>query len=957
MVGVLKTTGITTANIGFLDNDPLDGSVSTTEAIVLSFFGDNLVHNNDIVLSPGNGLTAAAGSAVTNAPTGALDYTVTAGALTSLLRFVDSLPTYAQGGPDGKLNPGEPLFLDLDNSFSPTNNDRLLAAGAGVSGSAGGAVSGTQTDSVWDKTTECIYSSTDTTSSAGDTLVTVDLPVCPALGAPMVAISGIKFTSITRSVADAVTSASSTTITSATAAFVAGDIGFSVTGGSIPANTRIASVTNPTTAVLTNAATAAGTGIALVIGDAATFDPGEEAYVTGGSTVTTGDFRLTTTSGGAAGTLAACNVFGTDADCGVALAATAATNTYVTLGSKAFTLPATPFGFFDVNGNALYDGTDQVLLDADSNDFVTPGDVRLTTAGSQGFGSRPILGNPEVHAVLMPTALTAAIMYLESGTNPTQIDVAEPLAIHFGAGLTLALNDLCLTAVGGCAAGTQRLGTATVPATGGTWTLASGAANPGTLGYLDANNNNNYDVGDSLYLHFGAVPGNVASGDLLLASDAGANAQRASASTGALKAFTATYRAFDADGSTTYSAGDLVYIDLGTANVAEPGDVRLNTGTGVSSFGKNLLEADADTVNVLTDASASATPFSYRDLDNNIGFTLGDPVFLMPRATTCPLVGSDVVLAPATLASATAGSFAGALTTTTCTDIPAGPKFAFTPAGAYSTASVLYVDLDGDGTLETGDVRITSSAAGASGTRIGGAATTDVNSPATVITLGTPKISYADASGDAVAAGGETVVLDKDGDGFFTPGDVPLSGSAVASGGGGGGGGGGGNPVVTSTVTSTPTSTSTSTSTASSTSSTTVAVDLATINKALQASMTVTRDGENNIVKWTLQPGVLGYQVWSHNSPWALVLTVGADTNTIVQKAPADTHYLVTAYTSEATKLTDINTQAVPGLGVDPDGAGAGTTSGGKGAIPAPGVLVGLGAVAVALVLARRRLA
>lgn len=68
-----------------------------------------------------------------------------------------------------------------------------------------------------------------------------------------------------RSVTDGATTASSTTITSATASFVSGDVGHIITGGSIPANTTIASVTNSTTAVLSAAPTATASGVSLTI--------------------------------------------------------------------------------------------------------------------------------------------------------------------------------------------------------------------------------------------------------------------------------------------------------------------------------------------------------------------------------------------------------------------------------------------------------------------------------------------------------------------------------------------------------------------------------------------------------------------------------------------------------------------------------------------------------------------
>lgn len=84
---------------------------------------------------------------------------------------------------------------------------------------------------------------------------------------PSCIIGGIElWDSVTRSTAaDGNTTNGSTTVTSATAAFTAADIGQKITGGSIPALTTIASVTNSTTAVLSAAPTATTTTATFVI--------------------------------------------------------------------------------------------------------------------------------------------------------------------------------------------------------------------------------------------------------------------------------------------------------------------------------------------------------------------------------------------------------------------------------------------------------------------------------------------------------------------------------------------------------------------------------------------------------------------------------------------------------------------------------------------------------------------
>lgn len=71
-------------------------------------------------------------------------------------------------------------------------------------------------------------------------------------------------TALVRTVTDGVTDGT-TTLTSATAAFTQSDVGAAITGGSIPSNTFIQSVTNATTVIMTNAATATATGVSVTI--------------------------------------------------------------------------------------------------------------------------------------------------------------------------------------------------------------------------------------------------------------------------------------------------------------------------------------------------------------------------------------------------------------------------------------------------------------------------------------------------------------------------------------------------------------------------------------------------------------------------------------------------------------------------------------------------------------------
>jgi hypothetical protein len=73
------------------------------------------------------------------------------------------------------------------------------------------------------------------------------------------------YTPLTRSVSDAQTTAGSTTITSPSAYFSPSDVGKAVSGGSIPANAKIAAYTNMVTAVLSAAPTTTASGVTVTV--------------------------------------------------------------------------------------------------------------------------------------------------------------------------------------------------------------------------------------------------------------------------------------------------------------------------------------------------------------------------------------------------------------------------------------------------------------------------------------------------------------------------------------------------------------------------------------------------------------------------------------------------------------------------------------------------------------------
>lgn len=183
--------------------------------------------------------------------------------------------------------------------------------------------------------------------------------------------------------------------------------------------------------------------------------------------------------------------------------------------------------------------------------------------------------------------------------------------------------------------------------------------------------------------------------------------------------------------------------------------------------------------------------------------------------------------------------------------------------------------------------------------------------------------------------------------------------------------GGGGNPppVVTTTSTTTGTTTSGTTTDGSTTDGTTTSGTTssggggggsslgseAAMNRLLEDSLDVDRKDGQNVLTWD-DVGADSYQIWSHDSPYALEDEVpGSQTSYSDDDGDAKTNYLVTACIGPCTlTAADVNDGDVPGYDGVPKGEDASPP---KGFIPGPSPVLLLGFVALAALLVRRRLA
>lgn len=303
----------------------------------------------------------------------------------------------------------------------------------------------------------------------------------------------------------------------------------------------------------------------------------------------------------------------------------------------------------------------------------------------------------------------------------------------------------------------------------------------------------------------------------------------------------------------------------------------------------------------------------------------------------------------------------------------------------FSSNDPLYVDIDpavfggifgAQGTLQSFDLRVTPYPA--TGTALHAAGTillagnSDLTSGQTTCAASTLNwfLRTFDANGngrfDAVDA-----TASNDDIAYFALGttlaNAPPPLNAVRITGTGGATGSTAGTTVTTTTSATATSSTLSATTSSSTSTTSSdTVDIAQVNQALQASLTVQRSGGNNVLTWTEQSGVAGFQVFGSSSPFVLLATLGSSSATYTDAgAPADRSYVVTAFLPGGELTADqVNAGTVPGYTAAPTGETPATTSqtqkpGGKddpGFIPGPGLVPVVLALAALALVARRKL-
>lgn len=140
----------------------------------------------------------------------------------------------------------------------------------------------------------------------------------------------------------------------------------------------------------------------------------------------------------------------------------------------------------------------------------------------------------------------------------------------------------------------------------------------------------------------------------------------------------------------------------------------------------------------------------------------------------------------------------------------------------------------------------------------------------------------------------------------------------------------------------------------------------------LASTLEVKHVGSDNVLRWTAQTNIMGYQIW-RASTWVKVTDIETPTTTTYTDLdqPASEHYLVTAYTAKTVAggylgATAVNMDGgIPGYISVPTGKTADTsstsstsnaTSGTQSTVPGFEIVALVAALGAAVVLLRRRL-
>lgn len=462
------------------------------------------------------------------------------------------------------------------------------------------------------------------------------------------------------------------------------------------------------------------------------------------------------------------------------------------------------------------DATDAFFIDLNGNGIVNLNDIILTSQGGS-VGTQVTASNTHLGNTLITTNLPTNLI-LTKDYAPSYADGGPDGAFSIGDGMFVdvdssgdaSTNDIVLTSPS--ATFGSRLSATSTDVTetifdplkeavcdgttkiAGGGTACTGARTVTNVYFEDTDTDDALDTGEDVYI---ATSTKVAGGHYRVRYAAASTAEPAFSpvlcgsslkdtdcadtieklSTGAITSAVmsagalANVKGHDADGSGDYTVGDGVYIDNDGDGFPSAGDVRL-IAAGLTS-GKQPLVTESDFVHAL-----AAVPVTYQfifsdvDVDTTLGST--ENVVIDFDGDTRVDLGDLHITSHNSCVLGSQRSATNTCDQTSWTALAA--RIGWTDQNNNAVLDIgdsLYLDADGDGSIEVNDVRLTAYGSKTAGSRVTSSDSAELSATPTL--LATTVLTYVDVDGGGSLSYGDHLYLDLDANGFVSPGDVRLS--------------------------------------------------------------------------------------------------------------------------------------------------------------------------------------
>jgi hypothetical protein len=482
----------------------------------------------------------------------------------------------------------------------------------------------------------------------------------------------------------------------------------------------------------------------------------------------------------------------------------------------------------DADGSNTVSSTEGVYIDTDASGDVSVGDIRIRAAAGSGAKGAPVKSSDAdcCGDIALTTALGSFgfVDVYPGGALDGEVGLGDPVFLDLDGSGTVTTADIKVVSAGSSNARPLAAGTVATTSGGASLATVTGSdpdinaaiialAGSYELRAFDANGNGNVDNSDTVYLDVGQDggasdrmpgPGDVRLSKPLSGSTLTAGTMPDGDDTDTVHqllpaAGAALALRDDGNNAGVAENGEGIYLDMDASGTVTADDIRFIASDTTTLSGKQVLPTDgADLGDALIPWPGNG--FRFRDLNGNGAFDAADHLYVELDSDGVAEVGDFKLVkgsgasssgAVGRVTSSATGDLNGALTAV-------APTIAFydvTGGGGYGKGDVAFLDMDGDGLVTPGDVRVST---GSAPFTTFGEAMTDAEaemeycfSPSAAHDLSGSTLGFRDDDNDDTADLDEMVFFDRNGDATSDTLDIRLStvaggvgsaGSFVASG-------------------------------------------------------------------------------------------------------------------------------------------------------------------------------